>query len=34
MLIAERFIDDLVRIHGKHPISTDVELGIHRLVDS
>ncbi|MDN5867646.1 MAG: hypothetical protein L0H55_09645 [Candidatus Nitrosocosmicus sp.] len=23
MLIAERFIDDLVRIHGKHPISTD-----------
>jgi transposase-like protein len=23
MLIAERFIADLVRIHGKHPVSTD-----------
>lgn len=23
MLIAERFISDLVRIHGKHPVSTD-----------
>ena len=23
MLIAERFISGLVRIHGKHPVSTD-----------
>jgi putative transposase len=23
MLIAERFMDDLVRMHGKHPVSTD-----------
>ena len=23
MLIAERFIADLVRIHGRHPVSTD-----------
>ncbi len=23
MLIAERFIADLVKIHGKHPVSTD-----------
>ena len=30
MLIAERFISGLVRIHGKHPVSTDGGIGILR----
>ena len=30
MLIAERFIADLVRIHGKHPVSTD--RGVHDIL--
>ena len=33
MLIAERFIADLVRIHGKPLYQRMVELGIHKLVD-
>jgi len=34
MLIAERFLSDLVKIHGKHPISTDGEHGTQWLVGS
>ncbi len=34
MLIAERFVSDLIRIHRKHPVERAVELGIHKLVDS
>ena len=34
MLIAERFLSDLVKIHGKHPVSTDGEHGTQWLVGS
>ncbi len=35
MLMAEeRFIAGLVRAHGKHPVSTKVEHGIHKLAGS
>jgi putative transposase len=33
MLIAEQFMRSLVRKYGKHPVSTDVVLGIHRPVN-
>ncbi len=32
MLIAERFLSGLAKIHGNHPISTDGRMGIRRLV--
>jgi hypothetical protein len=35
MLVAERFLQELVRKYGKHPVSTDGGVhGIHRLVNS
>ena len=35
MFVAERFIADLVKNHGKHPISTEmVERGILKRLDS
>ena len=35
ILVAEKFIKDLIKKYGKHPLSTDVvELGIRKLADS
>ncbi len=35
MFVAEHFLSDIMKEHGKHPISTDmVVFGIHKHVDS
>lgn len=35
ILVAEKFLKDLIKKYGKHPLSTDmVELGILKLADS
>ena len=36
MFVAERFVADLIKIHGKHPVSSDggTWYGIHRHVSS
>ncbi len=34
MFVAERFISDVIKNHGKHPISTDGVHGIHKHVGS
>ena len=34
MFVAERFLSNLTKIHGKHPVSTDGILGTQWLVDS
>jgi hypothetical protein len=34
MFVAERFISNLVKRYGEHPVSTDGGTGIHRLADS
>jgi hypothetical protein len=35
MFVAERFILNLVKRYGEHPVSTDMEVhGIHRLAGS
>jgi transposase-like protein len=34
ILVAEKFLKDLIKKYGNHPLSTDmVELGIRKLVD-
>ena len=35
LVVAEKFLKDLIKKYGKHPLSTDmVELGVLKLADS